>query len=203
MWHLPCHHRTVRVQIILFEGFDELDVFGPFEPLASSGVTVELVRLDGPGVVTSARGVRVETTETFLSSGANPVDGIVIPGGGWLNRAPEGAWAQVQRGDLPGILAARQDEVGWVASVCSGGMILAHAGLLDGHRATTNRACFDEFAPLVGELVDARVVDDGDVITAGALSCGLDLGIHLVRRFLGDETADALQAGLEYPPKST
>ena len=88
----------------------------------------------------------------------------------------------------------------WIASVCSGGMVLASAGLLTGRRATTNRACFEDFRPLVGELIDARVVDDGDVITAGALSCGLDLGLHLVDRFVGSQAAQDISRSLEYPP---
>ena len=79
-------------------------------------------------------------------------------------------------------------------------MVLASAGLLEGRRATTNRACFEEFRPLVGEVVDARVVDDGDRLTAGALSSGLDLGLHLVSRFVGRDVARDVSRRLEYPP---
>ncbi|GGB36255.1 hypothetical protein GCM10011492_28740 [Flexivirga endophytica] len=78
-------------------------------------------------------------------------------------------------------------------------MVLAHAGLLEGRRATTNRNCFHEFRSLVGTLIDARVVDDGDLITAGALTSGLDLGLHIVQRFLGRDAAEHASKGLEYP----
>ena len=121
-----------------------------------------------------------------------------MPGGGWLNRAAEGSWAQVQRRVLPDRLVAAAAELDWIASVCAGGMVLAHAGLLRGRRATTNRSCFAEFAPLVGERVDERVVDDGDIITAGALTSGIDLGLHLVGRFLGADTAQRVARTLEY-----
>lgn len=187
----------MRVQIVVFDGFDEIDVFGTFEPLAVAGVAVELARAGGPGTVTSARNVRVEV-EATLGEGPD-LDGVVVPGGGWLNRAPEGAWAQVQRGDLLTRLVEIREQVPWIASVCAGGMVLAHAGLLEGRRATTNRNCFHEFRSLVGTLIDARVVDDGDLITAGALTSGLDLGLHIVQRFLGRDAAEHASKGLEYP----
>lgn len=187
----------MKVQIAVFDGFDEIDVFGTFEPLAVAGVDVELARPGSSGQVRSARGVRVEV-DTVLGDESD-VDGIVVPGGGWLNRAAEGAWAEVQRGELPARLVELRARVPWLASVCAGGMVLAHAGLLAGRSATTNRNCYDEFRPLVGELVDARVVDDGDLITAGALTSGLDLGLHLVQRFLGQQAAEQASRALEYP----
>ncbi|HEY9291758.1 MAG TPA: thiamine biosynthesis protein ThiJ, partial [Microlunatus sp.] len=89
-------------------------------------------------------------------------------------------------------------EVPWLASVCSGGMVLASAGLFADHAATTNRACFDEFRPLVGELINERVVDDHDRISAGALFSGVDLGLWIVERELGTEAADRVSSGTEY-----
>lgn len=190
----------MRVDMLLFDGFDLLDVFGPLESLTAAGCDVALVHREGPRLVDSQQGMRVEATDRLARDG---VDGIIVPGGGWLNRAERGAWAEVQAGELPAALRDLKDRVSWIASVCSGGMVLASAGLLAGRRATTNRACFDEFRPLVGELVDARVVDDGDIITAGALSSGLDLGLHLVDRFVGSETAQNVSRAMEYPPPAT
>ena len=187
----------MRVQIAVFDGFDEIDVFGTFEPLAVAGVDVELARAGGAGEVASARGIKVGV-DVDLGAGS-AIDGVVIPGGGWLTRSPVGAWAEVQRGDLLRAIIEVRATVDWLASVCAGGMVLAHTGLLAGRHATTNRNCFDEFRPLVGTLVDARVVDDGDVITAGALTSGLDLGLHLVQRFLGREAAEEASRKLEYP----
>jgi transcriptional regulator GlxA family with amidase domain len=196
----------VRVQIVVFDGFDEIDVFGPFEALSASGIQVGLVRHDAPGWAASQRGIRLEVPAVLLADAVGdenqPVDGVIVPGGGWLNRAERGAWAEVQSGALPAALRQARERVSWLASVCSGGMVLGHAGLLRGRRATTNRRCYDEFRPLVGELVDERGVDDGDVITAGALTSGLDLGLHIARRFLGDEVADRATQSLEYPPVS-
>lgn len=187
----------MHVDLLVFDGFDLLDVFGPLEPLSAAGCDVALVHREGPRFVTSQQGVRVEATAQLAREG---VDGIIVPGGGWLNRAERGAWAEARSGELIAALSELKGSVSWIASVCSGGMLLASARLLAGKRATTNRGCFDDFRPLVGELIDARVVDDGDVITAGALSCGLDLGLHLVDRFVGAETAKNIARSMEYPP---
>lgn len=188
----------MHIEIVIFDGFDLLDAFGPLEPLIASGCEVELVHLDGPRLIRSQQGVRVEATAR-LGAG-DLTDGLLVPGGGWLTRAPEGAWAEVRSGRLPEAVADLGSRIPWVSSVCSGGMVLASAGLLEGRRATTNRACFEEFRPLVGEVVDARVVDDGDRLTAGALSSGLDLGLHLVSRFVGRDVARDVSRRLEYPP---
>lgn len=178
---------------MVFDGFDEIDVFGPFEVLSAAGLSVGLVTVGPPGVVTSMRGVRVEVSARLAA-----VDGVIVPGGGWLNRAPRGAWAEVQRGDLPTRLVELASQLPWLASVCSGGMVLAHAGLLQGRPATTNRGCFEELRPHVGEVVDERVVDDGDRITSGALFSGVDLGLWVVERELGTAVADRVASSTEY-----
>lgn len=192
-------HRGMRVQIVVFDGFDEIDVFGPFEALSAGGAVVELVSVQGAGPITSQRGVSLNVDQTLLDGTSSP-DGVIVPGGGWLNRAEHGAWAEVRNGALGRRLLDAQPELRWIASVCSGGMILAHAGLLRGRRAVTNRGCLEEFTPLVGEVVDERVVDDGDIITAGALTSGIDLGLHLVKRFQGEQAAAQASTSLEYPP---
>lgn len=184
----------MRIEIVVFDGFDEIDVFGPFEVLASAGFDVELVGVVGPGQVISQRAVKLN-----VQAGLGTPDGVVVPGGGWGNRAAEGAWTQAQQGTLATKLNKAAESADWIASVCSGGMLLATAGLLAGRTATTNRNAFDEFRPLVGTLIDERVVDDGDRITSGALTSGLDLGLWIVERELGTEIADRVRSGLEYP----
>lgn len=127
----------MRVDLVVFDGFDLLDVFGPLEPLSAAGCDVALVHRDGPRSVTSQQGVMVEASGRLAREG---VDGIIVPGGGWLNRADQGAWAEIASGELLGTLQELRASVSWIASVCSGGMVLAAAGLLAGWRATTNRA---------------------------------------------------------------
>lgn len=180
------------ITIAVFDGFDEIDVFGPFEILSAAGFAVRLAALT-PGPVTTMRGVQLQIPHQL-----EPCDGIIVPGGGWMNRAPTGLWAEAQRGQLASRLSELECDARWLASVCSGGMMLATAGLLRGRAATTNRSCFDEFAPLVGEVVDERVVDDGDRITAGALFSGVDLGLWIIERECGTALADRVSSSVEY-----
>jgi transcriptional regulator GlxA family with amidase domain len=160
----------MRIEIVVFDGFDEIDAFGPFEVLSSAGFDVELVVAARPGRVRSMRGV-----ELTIPGVLGTPEGAIVVGGGWLNRAAEGAWAQAQAGVLPQRLAAVAETARWMASVCSGGMLLAAAGLLTGRNATTNFNAYDELRAYGVNVRKERVVDDGDRITAGALTAGLDL----------------------------
>jgi putative intracellular protease/amidase len=185
---------TMNAEILLFDGFDELDVFGPFEGLADS-LEVALVTLEGAGDVVSDRGIVVRSQRAL----SERPDLLLVPGGGWLDRAAEGAWAQAERGEVPAAIAARHAAGSTIASVCTGALLLARAGILAGRRATTNPQALDELRATGGvEVVEARVVDDGDVVTAGAPACGLDLALHLLDRFGGPGVAEAAARELQY-----
>ncbi len=123
----------MRIEILLYDGFDEIDALGPFEVL-SANFDVELVSLDRPGTVTTARGLQLVT-----GAALGRPDGVIVPGGGWQDRATEGAWAQSQRRRLPDTVAELAPDLSWVASVCTGALLLAAAGLLTDRYATTNR----------------------------------------------------------------
>jgi transcriptional regulator GlxA family with amidase domain len=183
----------MRVEIVVFDGFDELDAFGPFEVLSVAGFDVDLVVADAPGPVRSMRGVQLEIPGVL----GRP-DGLVAVGGGWMNRAAQGSWAQARAGVLPARLAAAADGARWAASVCTGGMLLAAAGLLTGRTATTNRNAYDELRAYDVTVLDERVVDDGDRVTSGALSAGLDLGLWLTEREMGADRADAVAETIGY-----
>ncbi|WP_430786693.1 DJ-1/PfpI family protein [Actinoplanes sp. G11-F43] len=183
----------MRVEIVVFDGFDELDAFGPFEVLAAAGFDVALVTAHEPGPVTSMRGVRVDVPTPL----GRP-DAVVVAGGGWLNRAAHGSWAEARRGVLPRRLAEVAGSARWMASVCTGSMLLAEAGLLTGRNATTNRNAYGELRGYGVTVIEERVVDDGDRITAGALSAGLDLGLWLTERELGPDRAARVAASLDF-----
>jgi transcriptional regulator GlxA family with amidase domain len=188
-----CDAQAMNAEILLFDGFDELDVFGPFEGLADE-IDTALVTLEGERDVTSARGIVVRAGRRL---GERP-DIIVVPGGGWLDGAPQGARAEFERGDVPAAIAARHAAGTTVASVCTGALLLAAAGVLDGRRATTNPQALDDLrARGTIDVVEARVVDDGAVLTAGAPSCGLDLAIRLLERFGGPGSAEAAARELQ------
>ena len=193
----------MNAEILLFDGFDELDALGPWEVLGGlaqlrEDVTARLVTLEG------ARAVRADHGAVISAHGAlsERPDVLLVPGGGWFDRTPEGAWAQAQRGDIPAAIAARHAAGTTVASVCTGALLLAHAGILHGRRATTNPGALEDLRGYgTIDVVEARVVDDGDILTAGAPVCGIDLALHLLERLGGPELAEAgaREIGYERP----
>ena len=190
----------MNAEILLFDGFDELDAMGPWEVLGGlaqlrEDVTARLVTLEG------AREVRADHGAVMQAHGAlsERPDVVIVPGGGWFDRTPDGAWAQAERGHIPEALAARHAAGTTVASVCTGALLLASSGILDGRRATTNPGALDDLrAHGTIEVIEARVVDDGDILTAGAPACGIDLALHLLERYGGPELAEAGARELGY-----
>ena len=197
----------MRVQIVVFDGFDELDAIAPFEVLKTAAevgadVRVELVTLDGASEVAAAHGLRIRP-EGRLDPDERP-DVLVVPGGGWNSRASKGAWGESQRGKLPEAIARLHDVGTTVATVCTGGMLAQAAGLTSGRPATTHHGAVEEMRASGTEVVvDARVVDDGDLITAGGVTSGLDLALWLVERHFGVDVALSVQSEMEYERRGT
>lgn len=192
---------VTTIDILLFDGFEELDAIGPYEAFqiaAAQGASldVSLVTLEERDRVTAANGLRIEPDGVL--SVTEPPDIVVVPGGGWNDRDGAGAWAEAERGTIPDILADLHDAGTTVAAVCTGGMLLARAGLLDGRPAVTHAGALDDLRETDAEVVDARYVDDGDVLTAGGITSGLDLALHLIERLAGAEMADTVATHLEY-----
>jgi transcriptional regulator GlxA family with amidase domain len=195
----------MNVQIVLFNGFDELDAIVPHEIWHMAKdlkpeVEVQLVTPDGFEEITASNGLRVRAEGQLA---AKRPDILVVPGGGWMGRSAAGAWAEAQRGALPAKIAQLHRDGVVIASVCTGAMLLASAGLLKNRPATTNRGAFDDLAATGAQVVHARVVDDGEVITAGGITSGLDLTLWLVERFLGSQTAHTLEERLDYERRGT
>jgi len=194
----------IRIEILLYDGFDELDAIAPYELLsnvqrAPGGVTVELVALDGPRSVTAAHGLVLDCP----GAPSERPDVLIVPGGGWADGAPTGARAEAERGALPAAIATRHAAGSVVASVCTGAMLLVAGGLLSGRPATTHHVALEDLRASGARVVDARVVDDGDMITAGGVTSGLDLALWLVERFLGPRAARAHEVALEYERRGT
>ncbi|HWD94225.1 MAG TPA: DJ-1/PfpI family protein [Verrucomicrobiae bacterium] len=196
---------NLNVQIVIFDGFDELDAIGPYEIWRMAkelkpGVEVQLVTLESPGEITAANGLRVRSEAQL---GKTRPTLVVVPGGGWLTRAPTGAWAEAQRGLLPAKLAQLHRDGVILSSVCTGAMLLSAAGLLRNRPATTNHGAVEDLFAAETQVIRARVVDDGDIITAAGITSGLDLTLWLVERFLGAPTAHTLEGQLEYERRGT
>jgi transcriptional regulator GlxA family with amidase domain len=185
----------MRTEILIFDGFDELDAFGPYEVLAEAGFDVAMVTHPATDRITTARGAIV-VPHRRLSDRAEL---LVVPGGGWTRRLPKGAWAEVQRGVLPQAIAQRHAAGTRIASVCTGAFLLAAGGLLEGRPAITHWADVDDLEAMEVRVIrDARVVDDGDIITAGGVTSGLDLALWIVEQEKGREKADEVAAEMVY-----
>jgi transcriptional regulator GlxA family with amidase domain len=194
----------MRCEVLLYDGFDELDALGPWEILEGVGrarddLDAALVTLDGEAPVRASHGT-VITPHRALSE---RVDVLVVPGGGWVDRSRGGAWTQVERGEAPAAIRARHDAGAVVASVCTGAMLLAAGGLLEGRPAITHHSAIEDLRATGAKIVHARVVDDGDVVTAGGVTSGLDLALHLVQRYFGAPIALAAERELEYERRGT
>jgi putative intracellular protease/amidase len=184
----------MNVEILVFDGVEDMDVFGPVSALASGGFEVALVAADGPRQICTAHGNHLGARAT----GAAP-DLLLVPGGGWVSRSERGAWAEAERGVLPAFIAESFAAGRTIAAVCTGSMLLAAAGLLDGRPAITHHQAMDELAAAGAQVIgDARVVDDGQIVTAGGVTSGLDLGLWLVQRYCGPAAAAAAAGALEY-----
>jgi transcriptional regulator GlxA family with amidase domain len=191
---------TARVEIVVFDGVEELDALGPYEVFsvarqAGADIEVRLVTYNEADRIRAAHGL-VFHPQGRLDERA---DVVVVPGGGWSNRADRGAWQVAEEGTLPKQLARLHRRGGLIlASVCTGGMLLAKAGLLQGRRAITHADAVDELAASGARVVKARVVDDDDLVSAGGVTSGIDLALHLVERLAGPEVRAASERELEY-----
>jgi transcriptional regulator GlxA family with amidase domain len=189
------HHGVMRTEILIYDGFDELDGLGPYEVLTSAGFDVALVTHGTTDRVVASHGATIVPHHPL----SDLAELVVVPGGGWTKRSPRGSWAEVQRGVLPAALAERHAAGTTIASVCTGAFLVAAAGLLDGRPAATHHDDFDDLDAMgVRVIRDARVVDDGDILSAGGVTSGIDLALWIVEREKGREAAAVVAADLEH-----
>jgi len=211
-----------ETSILLYDGFDELDGIGPYEVFdyalgyaaerASDGADdtgtdvterpgrVRYVTLDEREWVTASHGTRVGVDGVLPGPNADEAsDLLVVPGGGWTARDEDAsAWAEAQKGDVPRALGEYHAAGVRTAAVCTGAMLLAEAGVTDGRRAVTHASAIDELRESGAAVVDTRVVDDGDLLTAGGVTSGIDLALYLVEQEFGEEIADRVATVIEY-----
>ena len=190
----------MNIGIALFDGAEELDWAGPWEVLAAwaqqfpdDGVRVFTLARENREI-TCAKGLRVLPDETWESAPA--MDVLVYPGG-------RGTRAELADEAVLDWIRGIADS-GVVASVCTGSLVLAAAGLLDGRPATTHWGSLKTL-PTLGKDIevrpDDRFVDTGDVITAAGVSAGIDMALHLVARLHSPERAREVRRYIQYDPE--
>ena len=188
------------IAIIVFDGVDELDAVGPYRVFAGAAgagadLTVSLVTIEDAEWVVASNGLEIRTDGTL---GEAEPDLVIVPGGGWNSRGEASAWAEARKGVIPEAVADLHDDGVMVAGVCTGGMLLAETGLTDGRPAVTHAGALEELRETGAEVIDARVVDVGDLLTAGGVTSGLDLALYLLEREFGSSIADSVATNLEY-----
>lgn len=206
----------MHVQIVLYDGFDPLDVIGPFEVLAAGSdavggeLTIEFVSAEGPRpVVSGTRGLVLNATARLDPARSGYV---VVPGvNGPIAGDPDEGVATIpvllsrfgdtEAGSLIG--QALRNPAITVATVCGGSLALAMAGLIDGRHAATHIQGMDVIEATGVRAIPARVVDDGDLISSGGVTSGLDLGLHILDREYGPRIAHAVEVLFEYDRRGT
>ncbi len=181
------------IAILLYDGFTALDAIGPYEVLSRVPDARVTFVADRAGPVRTDNGMLTLLAERALGELAAP-EIVLVPGG-------PGEVAARAGGDALDWLRAAHETSTWTVSVCTGSLILAAAGLLDGRRATGHWLAIDALRALGADAVCERVVFDGKLVTAAGVSAGIDMALALAARIAGDAVAQAIQLGIEYDPQ--
>jgi putative intracellular protease/amidase len=183
----------MNIAIVLYDKFTALDAIGPYEVLSRMpGAKVTFVAAAAGAVRTDNDMLTVQADRALAEVGEPDI--VLVPGG-------PGEVAQRAGSTTLDWLRAVHETTTWTTSVCTGSLILAAAGLLDGRRATTHWLAFDELERLGAVPVRERVVFDGKLVSAAGVSAGIDMALTLAARVAGETVAQAIQLGIEYDPQ--
>jgi transcriptional regulator GlxA family with amidase domain len=184
---------TRTLGVMLYPDFELLDNFGPMEMFGNMQGAVEMTTVASEaGLVKSAQGTRVQAE--YGLDDCPKLDMILVPGG-------MGTRAAVDDPRLVEWLRRRAEEAEIVMTVCTGSALLAQTGLLDGRRATTNKAFFawpETTWPKVAWVREARWVEEGKFWTSSGVAAGIDMALAVIAHIAGPQTAELLANGTEY-----
>jgi transcriptional regulator GlxA family with amidase domain len=183
---------SVQIAILIFDKLTALDAIGPYEVLSRlPGAELSFVAKQKGPKRTDTDALSV-TADRSLAELAEP-DIVLVPGG-------PGNIPMFEDDETLGWLRDVHETTTWTTSVCTGSLVLGHAGILEGKRATSHWAYRDDLAELGAIPVAERVVEDGKILTAAGVSAGLDMALTLAARVAGEDVAKAIQLGIEYDP---
>lgn len=183
----------MQIVIALFERFASLDAIGPFQVFTHLPGAKIIFVSERSGLVCDESGFLAVRAQACYADVPRP-DVILVPGG-------PGQAGQMAPGPLTDWLVEADKTSTWTTSVCTGALILASAGLLNGRDATTHWLAHDELARLGAKPRQVRYVFDGKYATSAGVSAGIDLALALCARIAGDEEAMRIQLAIEYDPK--
>ncbi|WP_019545275.1 DJ-1/PfpI family protein [Streptomyces sulphureus] len=183
----------MRIVLPVFDGFTALDVIGPYEVLRMlPDAEVLLVSYERGEVSDGAGAVRLVVQAAFAE--VERADVLLVPGG-------PGARRRTEEPELLDWLRRLHTSTDWTASVCTGALLLAAAGVLDGLRATTHWSAAALLESFGATYAPERVVTEGRILTGAGVSAGIDLALTLAERVAGRTAAEAYQLALEYDPQ--
>jgi putative intracellular protease/amidase len=183
----------MQIAYLLYDRFTALDITGPHDVLNSVPGNEAVFVAEEPGPIRNESDTLSLVADASIDEVKSP-DILVVPGGfgtrALLDHEPILSW-----------LRDVHESSTWTTSVCTGSLLLAAAGILDGAPATTHWLARDLLKELGAIPVSERVVEHGKIVTAAGVSSGIDMALGLVQRINGEEVAQAVQLGIEYDPE--
>jgi transcriptional regulator GlxA family with amidase domain len=183
----------MNITILLYDRLTALDAIGPYEVLSRLPSAQLSLAAAQAGPVRTDNGLLTLLAEHSIAEVPAP-DIVVVPGG-------PGEVAARAGGSVLDWLRAVHAGTTWTTSVCTGSLILAAAGLLEGKRATSHWLALEQLRALGAEPRSERVVFDGKIVTAAGVSAGIDMALALAAEVAGERVAQAIQLGIEYDPQ--
>lgn len=182
----------MNLGVLLFDGFELLDVFGPLEMLGQiDELSIKMVSAE-TGAVNSAQGPAVLAQETLSSKTCYDI--ILVPGG-------IGTRSAVESSEVIRWISEKSVNANYITSVCTGSALLAKAGVLDGKKATTNKKAFSwvgSQGPKTEWIAKARWVHDSNIFSSAGVSAGIDMSLALIKEIWGDQKALSVADWAEY-----
>ena len=179
------------IGMVLFPNLTQLDLTGPYEVFGRLPDTKVLLIAENLQVVKSDNGLLLIPDATFENS--PQVDLLFVPGG-------RGIFEAIQNKALISFLQKQAKEAKYITSVCTGSLVLATAGLLNGYKATTHWLSLNLLRLFDVEVIEKRVVIDRNRITGGGVTAGIDFGLYVAAEVFGEEIAKEVQLMIEYYP---
>lgn len=183
----------MQIAVLLYDRFTALDAIGPFDTLGRLPGAETVFVAERPGPVRTDSGALALVADKALGEVTRP-DIVIVPGG----PHPE---VEMENPVVLDWLRAVDATTTWTTSVCTGSLLLAAAGLLDGRRSAGHWLYLDRLPRFGAEPTGERVVFDGKYVTAAGVSSGIDMGLTLLGRIAGDEVAQTVQLMTEYDPQ--
>lgn len=183
---------TVKIGLLLFPGVQLLDFVGPYETFKATPEAETLLIGADMQPLTASCGLPLQPTISF--DDCPQLDVICVPGGAGVNPLlrDEGTLSFIRK---------QAEGARYITSVCTGSLLLGAAGLLKGKKATSHWYAVDFLEKFGAIHTPGRVVRDGNLITAGGITSGIDFGLVMIAELFGQEEAEAVQLGIEYAPQ--